>query len=548
MTQQQLEEILRVLLQCPEGRIIEFKAARNQYDEDKLGRYFTALANEANLTNADSAWIILGVDDSRSVVGTQYLRGDRDERQLRMKVEEGTQPSSGFRDIHELVTEKGRVLLFEVPPAPRGIPMAWKGHYYARDGENLVSLTLDKIDEIRQQTLADDWTAAIVPGAAIQHLDPAALTKAREAFAVKHPEAAEEISAWTDTEFTDRARITLNGGITRTALLLLGRSEAGAFLTPHMAQASWRLLGEEEAYEHFGPPFLLTTSRLYQRIRNVQIKLMRPGSMIPDEVSKYDQRIVMEALHNCLAHQDYRRDARIIVTEYPDRLEFISRGSFYDGLPEEYVTTDRIPRSYRNPFLVQAMANLGMIDTMGYGIRMMTTRQAKRYLPLPDYDLTAKDEVKLTVYGRVVDEAYTRILMEHSDLPLVDILGLDRVQKHLPIDKTMRQHLRRTGLIEGRAPHLYVAASVAAVTDRRSEYIRTRVQGDAHYASLVLNFIDQYGQATRHDIDAMLVPLLSETLTDQQKSNKVSNLLAKMRRESVIHRDGPPSRAIWRRV
>ncbi|MDR0284144.1 MAG: ATP-binding protein, partial [Propionibacteriaceae bacterium] len=199
MAQQQLEETLCTLLAHPEGRIVEFKTAKNQYDEDKLGRYFTALANEANLTDVDAAWIIFGVDDARRVVGTQYLHGENHERQLRMKVEEGTQPSSGFRDIHELQTTEGRVLLFEVPPAPRGIPMAWKGHYYARDGENLVPLALDKIDEIRQQTLAGDWTAAVVPEATIQHLDLAALAKAREAFAAKHPEAADEISAWTNT-------------------------------------------------------------------------------------------------------------------------------------------------------------------------------------------------------------------------------------------------------------------------------------------------------------------------------------------------------------
>ncbi len=36
--------------------------------------------------------------------------------------------------------------------------------------------------------------------------------------------------------------------------------------------------------------------------------------------------------------------------------------------PEDYVTGEKTPRRYRNPFLAQAMAELNMIDTMGCGI------------------------------------------------------------------------------------------------------------------------------------------------------------------------------------
>jgi ATP-dependent DNA helicase RecG len=548
MTPQELHDLLATLTRRPEGRVVEFKSARTQYDEEKLGRYFTALANEANLTTRTAAWIILGVDDTGAIVGTDYLRGDHDERQLRMKVEEGTQPRTGFRDIYSLDTAAGRVLLFEIPPSPRGIPMAWKGHYYARDGDSLVPLALDKQDEIRQQTLAADWTAVVVPDATVNDLDPDALATAREAFISRHRESADAIPTWSTLEFTDRARITRKGQITRAALLLLGRPESGVHLSPHMAQMTWQLLGEQEAYSHFGPPFLLQTSHLYQRIRNVQLQLLRPDTLLPDEVAKYDQRTILEAVHNCLAHQDYTMNGRIVVAEYPDRLEFFSRGSFYLGQPDEYVTTKRVPDRYRNPFLVQAMANLGMIDTMGYGIRMMAERQAQRFLPLPDYDLSDPSRVKLTVYGRVVDVAYTQLLMRRTDLALVDILALDRVQKGLPIDAAAKQRLRRERLIEGRSPHVHVAASIAAATDSKSEYIRARAQPDAHYAALVLDYLTKFGSAVRRDINDMLMPVLSDALTEQQKRNKISNLLSKMRRAGQIRREGPRSAAVWRQT
>ncbi|WP_207797740.1 ATP-binding protein [Aliarcobacter cryaerophilus] len=148
------------------------------------------------------------------------------------------------------------------------------------------------------------------------------------------------------------------------------------------------------------------------------------------EVSKYDQKVVLEALHNCIAHQDYTRNGRILVVEMLDRLIFENEGSFYEGQPNDYIAGNKTPRKYRNPFLVQAMTELNMIDTMGYGIYEMHLGQARRYFPLPDYDLSDNSSVKMTIYGSVVDPAYSRLLIQKTDLSWEDILLLDRVQKN----------------------------------------------------------------------------------------------------------------------
>lgn len=205
---------------------------------------------------------------------------------------------------------------------------------------------------------------------------------------------------WPLTTFLDRVRITQNGQITRAALLLLGKPEAVWHLSPHPVQITWKLDGAERAYQHFAPPFLLTTTQLYQRIRNIQLRLLPQDELLPLEVSKYDQKIVLEALHNCLAHQDYTRNGRVTVIEQPDRLVFENEGNFFDGTPGDYLEGNRVPRRYRNPFLAQAMSELNMIDTMGYGIHDMYARQAKRYFPMPDYDLTEPGSVSQTNHLR----------------------------------------------------------------------------------------------------------------------------------------------------
>ena len=263
------------------------------------------------------------------------------------------EPSITLRDIHELHLPQGRVLLLEIPAAPQGIPIAWKGHYYALAGESLTHLGLDKLDELRGQIGAADWTAQIVDGASLADLDAQAIAKARDSFAKKYANrfTSEEVSKWPDAVFLDRARLTQQGHITRATLLLLGKAEAAYLLSPHPAQISWKLEGAERAYLHFAPPFLLSTTDLYQKIRNVPLRILPDDQLVPVEVAKYDQKIVLEALHNCIAHQDYVRNGRILVTEQSDRLIFESEGAFFEGQPADYVTGHKTPRRYRNPFL-----------------------------------------------------------------------------------------------------------------------------------------------------------------------------------------------------
>lgn len=543
-----LTDLLDRLIAGWENEVVEFKAASRQYDTARIGTYFSALANEANLRSVESAWLVFGVDNKRRVVcGTDYRRDAEKLQGLKNDVLNGLDPPVTFREIHELDHPLGRVVLMQIPPAPRGIPISWNGHYYARAGESLSALGVDKQDTIRNQTTATDWSAAIVSEATTEHLDPAAMARARQGFAERHSTVpAEDIAAWDDGTFLAKAKLTRDGKITRAALLLLGVDTSSHLLGPYSGQMAWRLFGEQEAYEHFGLPLLVSASALASRIRNVQMRLMPPNELIYREISKYDERSILEALYNCIAHQDYRRNARIVVAEHPDRLEFISVGEFFDGAPEDYVLGKKTPGRYRNSFLVQAMTELNLIDHIGNGIHRMVNDQIRRFLPLPDYDLESESgKVKLTIPGAVIDKAYSQLLMVRTDLPMEDVLALDRVQKGLDISERASRHLRRVGLIEGRKPHRHITAQVAAATGEMADYIRTRPQSDAHYTTLLTDYLEAEGSATRREIDALLRPLLSDALTEQQNVTKVSNLLTRLRKNGVIVNSGTRAKSRW---
>lgn len=545
-----LSALLTQLISHWESEVVEFKRGKDGFSNIELGKYVSALANEANLRGRERAWLVFGVEDkTRVVVGTSYKEKPDHLQADKNSILNGT-GSFTVREIYVLNHADGRVVLFEIPAAPRGMPINWNGHYYGRAGESLVALGHDKLDEIRDQTLATDWTAQLVEGASIADLDAEALKVARQRFAAKHANRfnAEDIAGWNDGAFLDRAKLTQNGAITRAALLLLGKPESVWRLSPHPAEITWKLEGEERAYEHFGPPFLLATSQIFSRIRNIQMRLLPENELLPHEVSKYDQRVVLEALHNCIAHQDYARSARIVVTERLDRLILENEGAFFEGQPDDYVLGDRVPRRYRNPFLINAMTELNMIDHMGYGIQDIYRRQRERFLPLPDYDLTESEVVRLTIHGRVVDEAYSQLLMQQTGLPLTDVLALDRVQKHLPITDDAVRHLKQARLIEGRKPNFFISASVADATSQKAQYIKSRAFDDYHYEEMVVGYLREFGHASRKELDDLLRKKLSDVLNETQKTHKIGNLLSALRRKGRIRNFGSTASPEWRLV
>lgn len=140
MEQLALTELLTKLIDRWKSEVVEFKRVSSNFSSHDLGKYLSALANEANLRNKEKGWLVFGVDDNtREVVGTDYKTNTERLDADKMHILNGT-GSVTFREIHVLHHANGRVILFEIPAAPRGISIAWHGHYYGRAGESLTAL------------------------------------------------------------------------------------------------------------------------------------------------------------------------------------------------------------------------------------------------------------------------------------------------------------------------------------------------------------------------------------------------------------------------
>jgi len=542
----ELFQLIKEFKELPaETEWIEFKEAKIQYDFKKIGKYFSALSNEANLKDKRYAWLIFGINDKREIVGTNYRINKAELDNLKFEISKKTTINLTFIEIYELSIEGNRVVMFQIPAAPQGIPIAWEGHYYGRDASSIGALNIHEIELIRSQLKIEDWSAQICNDATLADLDDQAIFKARTEYKVKNIKLADQVDTWDDKTFLDKAKITVGGKVTRTAIILLGKDESEHFLTPSVVKITWILKDEnniEKDYEHFAPPLLLNVNAIYSKIRNLKYRYLTENTLFPTEITQYEPYVIREVLHNCIAHQDYSLNSRINVIERPEELIFTNVGNFIPKTIETVIEQDAPQEYYRNQFLANAMVNLNMIDTIGSGIKKMFLLQMQRYFPLPDYDLSQPEKVKVKITGKIIDENYTKLLIKNTQLDMKTVMYLDKVQKKEKLSENENKILKKQKLIEGRYPNVFVSSKVAVATGEKATYIKNRAFDKNFYKQLIIDFIKQYSAASRKDIDELLMDKLPNILDEDQKRKKISNIINEMSRKDKSIKNGGSDR------
>lgn len=526
---------------------LEFKEAVNNFEVEKLGKYFSALSNEANLKSLDFGWLVFGLKDDKSIVGTNFRRDKKHLDKLKGEISEHTTYRISFAAIHELNLSEGRVLMFQIPAALRGIPTEWKGHFYGRDGENLVPLSEEKKERIRKQNFEEDWSKVICSDATIEDLDEEAIVVGRKNYKSRYPEKAAEMDAWDDITFLNKAKITIKNKITRTAIILLGKNESEHFVSPADIKIRWLLKdskGNNRDLAIEGCPFILAIDRIYARIRNFRYQYFKDTTLFPEEIDQYEPFTIREAINNCIAHQDYNLGGRINVVEMDDELMFTNKGIFIPGSVEKVVIENAPEEKYRNKFLSEAMFNLKMVETAGGGIRRMFNEQARRFFPLPDYEFP-NNRVQVKIIGKVLDMDYAEVLAQDKDLTLEEIIMLDKVQKKKPLFSHEAKHLKSKRLIEGIKPNYFISAKVAQKIGQKAEYTKARGFDKEKYFELIINCIRQHGNVERKDINDLLSDVLPSWMSEKQKYTKISHLLAELRRKNKIQNIGSDFKSRW---
>lgn len=550
--EQTLRRKLQDMMAHHENEVVEFKEAKTTYNFNDIGKYFSALSNEANLRGKSEGWLIFGVSNAMEIVGSNFRKEGQSLQNLKKELRQYTNQGLIFQEIYVLQVNGKRVILFQIPPAIPGIPTTWDDMAYSRAHESVCPLPMNKLDTIRHQS-GFDWSKVVVEEASMSDLDPEAVKRARELFIQHEVQRGKDksyLEKLSDEQLLNKAGILLGGKVTRTALLLLGDEYAKNYFDGFIPRITWTLYNQDgsvKTYEHFDTPFLLAVDKVYQHIRNVKYRYIAgQQTLFPEEVDQYDASLIKELLHNCIAHQDYTLRGKVNVEEFEDHLVFINEGGFIPETIETALEPGYKPPYYRNTFLCNAMVNLYMIDSNAMGIPTIFQIQQGKFFPLPSYDLSVPNRVQVTVYGKILDKNYTQLLSYDRTLNIRTVFLLDKVQKKQEITRDQYQSLKKLGLVEGRYPNIYVSYSVAEAVGQKTEYIRNSGLEDEKCKEFILKALKKSGELKNTELMPIIEDILPNILSDAQKRKKLSNLLQAMKnKDGTIDSRGKTSNTVW---
>ena len=520
----------------------EFKNLKNSFCGDEKN---DVISYVSAISNMEGGFLVLGVHDKTlEIVGTDTYNYDRQKAILRLTERCANLSSEGL-DIDEYITDdtKKKVWVIHIPKHLPKRPVYAHDKAWQRIEDSLVELTTERMNSILDEPLVTDtdWSAVIVPNATIDDLDELAVAKAKVMFKKVHNRIpAEEVNAWSVEDFLSNAGVMIDGGLTRAAIILLGKPVSVFKLRPAVVRVTWSLRderGDVVDYEHFTAPFILTVDQILAKVHNLTMREMPGGTLFPDVMQQYDDYSMREVLHNCIAHQDYTLQERINLVENPGFLYYANGGSFIPGSLQKALATHGPQRHYRNECLCNAMVNFNMIDIVGRGIRKIFNEQWKRHFPMPDYEIDAANkEVAVRLYGNAINEKYTTLLKENKELSLDDCILLDAVRKGHQINEIDAQNLLNRGLVEGEYPDITISLSIARQTKQLPEYTKVKGLERNKIKQMALQFIQNAGDdgAKKNSILDYLKDVLPQRNSQEQNLRLLGNILSEMNSEGVI--------------
>lgn len=524
----------------------EYKNLKNSFCGDEKNDVISYVSAIANM---EGGHLVIGVHDKTlEIVGTDTYNYDRQKAILRLTERCANLSTEGL-DIEEFIADdtNRKVWVIHIPKHLPKRPVFAHNKAWQRIEDSLVEMTAERMSAILDEPIFSDtdWSAQIVPDATIDDLDEVAIAKARKMFKKVHnriPEA--EVNAWSVETFLSKCGIMKNGGITRAAIILLGKYESAFKLRPAVAQVTWTRRDENKDvvdYEHFTVPFILTVDEILSRIENLTMREMPGGTLFPDTMKHYDDYTIREALHNCIAHQDYTMQQRINFVENPTYLFYSNAGNFIPGTLENALANEEPQAYFRNECLCRAMVDFNMIDTVSRGIKKMFNEQWRRHFPMPDYDIDAENrKVSVRIYGNEINEQYTNLLKTNKSLTLWDCISLDSIQKGRSIHEEIAQNLLSRGLIEGETPNYTISLGIAKATRQLQDYTKQKGLDKEKIKQMVLQYLKNAGSegAKRDGIYECVKDVLPQAKTREQQLRLLGDMLNALSVDKFIYTKG----------
>ena len=531
---EQLEE----LMISKEGENFEFKEAKSRYDFEKLVKYCAALANEGG------GKIVLGVTDNRPrrVVGSQAFNQPERTRsglidQLHLNI-----------DFSLVNHPKGRVLIFHVPTHPIGNPVKYKGIYWARQADSLVTMSEDRLRSIFAEA-GHDFSADICASATMDDFDTAAIENFRKRWIDKSRNQG--LMTLTKEQLLNDAEAMVNGVLTYAALILFGTRKA---LGQHLAQAE--VIFEYRASDASGPAqqrkefrqgFFSFFDELWNlvNLRN-DLQHFQAGLFVLD-IPTFSERVVREAVLNSVSHRDYQLGGSVFIRQHPRRLVLESPGGFPVGITEQNILDRQLPRNRR---ITDIFAKCGLVERSGQGMNLMFELSIQESKPTPDFTGTDQYQVVLNLNGEVQDPRFLQFLEKvgRETLSLfstADFLLIDHIHRACRIPDHLQNRLQslvEKGVVErfgrGRGVKYILSRRYYKMVDEKGAYTRKKgLDRETNKALLLKHIKDNRGSGSRLKELMQVLPALTMP--------QVQTLLRELKSGGKIHKVGRTRGALW---
>lgn len=512
----------------------EYKSAQGGYSRSDAMKYCAAFANGKGGT------LILGVDDSRQIVGTGAFQGTHHDFEHELFQYFGLQI-----EIEEILHTKGRVLVFHVPKHRAGIPVSVDGKYWMRAGSSIVEMDEVKLRSIVNE-VEEDFSARIVSGMKIADLDHAALAafRQRRVDKVGNPSLSEE----SIEQLLRDMHLVTDQGYTYACLILLGTKACiQKFLPQSEVIYEWR--GDPAQTHHdfrqfWKEPYFLLYDALWKSINDRNIRTPYQEGFVQREVWSFDEKSCREAVNNAVCHRNYALLGSVYILASPASLIVLSPGGFPSGITPENVITHA--PSPRNRLIAEVLEQTKIVERSGQGVNDIyeaSIRQGKGY---PSFEGTDQSQVSITVPANVQDTSFVRFVEKAINekqvtLSIQEWVELESIRISGKVSSAhFRKKFLELGLIEQygktRGVHYVLAHRYYSGVGQRG--LHTRLVGISRDAKkqLILNHLQKN---TRGTLDEF-----SQAFPDVKRM-AISTLLRDLRKSHVIRFIGSKRNGYW---
>ncbi len=393
------KELLEQLNELGERPTIEAKTASAM--GKSVLETVSAFSNEPGL---GGGWILLGVSRDASAFDTPYVvAGLANPEQL--SADFASQCATSFNHplrvrIESGLVNGGGVLAVFVPEAEasekpifirrEGLPRG----AFRRIGSADVRCTDDDLEMFLHERRGETFDAALIPDAAREDLDAAAIEEYRRLRLIAKPTAEELNFPDEDLLFALKAMGREPSGHqhpTRAGLLLFGRSVALRRWFPMMRIDYIRVPGvqwvedPDRRYEtvEIRAPIIDAIRRARAAILDDLPKAfsLPPGQLHRRDIPLVPDRVIREAVVNAVMHRSYRVHGAIQIIRYANRLEIRNPG-------HSLVAGDRLGEPHsrtRNPLIAAVLHDTDLAETKGSGIRVMRELMTEAGLAAPAF-------------------------------------------------------------------------------------------------------------------------------------------------------------------